>query len=64
MILMFSIETVSLPLIQFLLSLSIADESWFHFLEHESMKELRNRASFIHVDIPGQEDGAKDLPAE
>lgn len=39
-------------------------ESWFHFLEHESMKELRNRASFIHVDIPGQEDGAKDLPAD
>ena len=28
------------------------------------MEELRKRASFIHVDVPGQEDGSKDLPAE
>ena len=28
------------------------------------MVEMRKRASFIHIDIPGQEDGAKDLPAE
>ena len=28
------------------------------------MEELRKRAAFIHIDVPGQEDGAKDLPAE
>lgn len=28
------------------------------------MEEIRKRAAFIHVDIPGQEDGAADLPSE
>ncbi|XP_053407343.1 uncharacterized protein ZK1073.1-like isoform X2 [Mercenaria mercenaria] len=38
--------------------------SWRNFLEHESMKHITNRAAFIHVDVPGQEDGAPDLPPE
>lgn len=36
--------------------------SWKSFLEHESMTSIATRASFIHVDIPGQEDSAPDLP--
>jgi len=39
-------------------------KSWFSFMDHESMKEITNRASFIHVDVPGQEDDAKPLPAD
>ena len=42
----------------------LPDKSWFNFLDHESMAGLRERVSFIHVDVPGQEDGAEDLPAE
>lgn len=28
------------------------------------MQNITSRAAFIHVDVPGQEDGAPDLPAE
>lgn len=38
--------------------------SWKNFLEHESMKHITSRAAFIHVDVPGQEDGAPDLPPD
>ncbi|XP_052227679.1 uncharacterized protein ZK1073.1-like isoform X2 [Dreissena polymorpha] len=38
--------------------------SWKAFLEHESMTNLASRAAFIHVDIPGQEDGAPSLPSD
>lgn len=38
--------------------------SWRTFLEHESMTSITSRASFIHVDIPGQEDGAPKLPED
>ncbi|KAK8753562.1 hypothetical protein OTU49_000252 [Cherax quadricarinatus] len=36
--------------------------SWVEFVEHPVMKETKDRSVFIHVDIPGQEDGAPDLP--
>ncbi|XP_071538717.1 uncharacterized protein ZK1073.1 isoform X3 [Panulirus ornatus] len=36
--------------------------SWVEFVEHAVMRETKERSVFIHVDIPGQEDGAKDLP--
>jgi len=41
-----------------------SDVSWTHFLQHECMQNITSRAAFIHVDVPGQEDGATDLPAE
>jgi hypothetical protein len=31
---------------------------------HWSMQEITKRAAIIHIDIPGQEDDAPDLPAE
>ncbi|XP_048249345.1 uncharacterized protein ZK1073.1-like isoform X3 [Haliotis rufescens] len=37
---------------------------WTNFLTHPSMEEITKRAAFIHVDVPGQEDEAPDLPAE
>ncbi|XP_076105068.1 uncharacterized protein ZK1073.1-like isoform X1 [Mytilus galloprovincialis] len=37
---------------------------WNNFLNHWSMQEITKRAAFIHIDIPGQEDDAPDLPAE
>lgn len=37
---------------------------WKSFLQHPSMAEINKRAAYIHVDIPGQEDNAPDLPAE
>ncbi|XP_045127058.1 uncharacterized protein ZK1073.1-like isoform X1 [Portunus trituberculatus] len=36
--------------------------SWVEFVSHPVMLETKERSVFIHVDIPGQEDGAKDLP--
>ncbi|XP_042884847.1 uncharacterized protein ZK1073.1-like isoform X2 [Penaeus japonicus] len=36
--------------------------SWVEFVEHPVMKETKDRSIFIHVDIPGQEDNAPDLP--
>lgn len=38
--------------------------SWRSFLQHDSMKHICSRAAFIHVDVPGQEDGAPDLPPD
>lgn len=40
------------------------DTMWTNFLNHYAMEEIMRRAAFIHVDIPGQEDEASDLPAE
>ncbi|XP_046574851.1 uncharacterized protein ZK1073.1-like isoform X2 [Haliotis rubra] len=37
---------------------------WTNFLTHPSMEEITKRAAFIHVDVPGQEDEAPDLPAD
>nr|KAG5686294.1 hypothetical protein BaRGS_033938 [Batillaria attramentaria] len=43
----------------------LADNTmWTNFLSHMAMEEIMRRASFIHVDVPGQEDEAKDLPAD
>ncbi|CAG5119150.1 unnamed protein product, partial [Candidula unifasciata] len=36
---------------------------WTNFLAGPSMEEIIRRGAFIHVDIPGQEDDAPDLPA-
>lgn len=36
--------------------------SWVDFVEHPVMRETKERSVFIHVDVPGQEDGAPDLP--
>jgi len=40
------------------------DTQWRNFLKHWSMQEITKRAAVIHIDIPGQEDDAPDLPAE
>lgn len=37
---------------------------WKSFLQHPSMAEINKRAAYIHVDVPGQEDNAPDLPAD
>lgn len=37
---------------------------WTNFLASPSMEEINRRGAFIHVDIPGQEDEAPDLPAD
>lgn len=37
---------------------------WNNFLNHWSMQEITKRAAIIHIDIPGQEDDAPDLPAD
>ncbi|XP_013410580.1 uncharacterized protein ZK1073.1 isoform X2 [Lingula anatina] len=34
------------------------------FVNHPSMKELTSRVVWIHVDLPGQEENAPDLPAD
>lgn len=35
--------------------------SWLNFVYHPSMSNVRDRAVFIHVDLSGQEDDAKDI---
>ncbi|KAL8562793.1 hypothetical protein ACOMHN_022668 [Nucella lapillus] len=37
---------------------------WSQFLRHEAMEEINRRASYIHVDVPGQEDDADELGAD
>ncbi|BFY99009.1 hypothetical protein BsWGS_02048 [Bradybaena similaris] len=39
-------------------------EMWTNFLAGPAMEEIMRRGAFIHVDIPGQEDDAPDLPAD
>ncbi|CAG0879622.1 unnamed protein product [Darwinula stevensoni] len=36
--------------------------SFHDFVEHPAMSEIKQRSVFIHVDVPGQEDNAPDLP--
>ncbi|GFT66630.1 uncharacterized protein ZK1073.1 [Nephila pilipes] len=38
--------------------------SFYSFVNHPSMTEIKQRSVFIHVDMPGQEDHAPDLPAD
>ena len=40
------------------------DTSFHDFVEHPVMKEIKERSIFIHVDLPGQEDDAANLPEE
>ena len=35
---------------------------WEKLIEHETFEEIKRRAIFVHVDVPGQEDDAEDLP--
>ena len=32
------------------------------FCDHEAFEEIKRRAIFVHVDVPGHEDGAEDMP--
>jgi len=36
--------------------------NWHNFVMHPAMEDIRKRALFIHISIPGQELGAPDLP--
>lgn len=38
--------------------------SFHDFVEHPVMKDIKERSIFIHVDLPGQEDDAPDLPED
>ncbi|GFY49666.1 uncharacterized protein ZK1073.1 [Trichonephila inaurata madagascariensis] len=38
--------------------------SFYTFVNHPSMTEIKQRSVFIHIDVPGQEDHAPDLPAD
>lgn len=36
--------------------------SWEHFVNHPSMAEVTKRAVWVHINLPGHEDSAPDLP--
>jgi len=38
--------------------------NWYNFVMDQAMEDIRKRAIFIHVAIPGQEPGASDLATE
>ncbi|XP_055926521.1 uncharacterized protein ZK1073.1-like [Argiope bruennichi] len=38
--------------------------NFWTFVTHPSMTEIKQRSVFLHVDIPGQDDHADDLPAD
>ena len=42
----------------------LTDTSFHDFVEHPVMKDIKERSIFIHVDLPGQEDDAANLPEE
>ena len=37
---------------------------YLEFVEHPKMAAIRTRTVWVHVDVPGQGQDAKDLPAE
>ena len=39
-------------------------KEWETLIGHETFEEIKKRAIFVHVDIPGQEDDAEDLPSD
>jgi len=39
-------------------------QSWLNFSKHPTMSEITGRSLFLHVDLPGQEPGAKDLSSD
>jgi hypothetical protein len=50
---------------RFLLSWDhFTDAEFCKFLDHPSMLDVKERSVFVHVDLPGQEDYAPDLPEE
>ena len=38
--------------------------TWLEFAGDESMEDIRKRAMFMHVSLPGQHPGADDLPSD
>lgn len=42
----------------------LPDTEFEKLVEHPSMMDVKDRSIFIHVDLPGQEDRAPDLPDE
>lgn len=40
------------------------DDEFCKFVDHPSMLDVKERSVFVHVDLPGQEDHAQDLPDE
>lgn len=36
--------------------------SFEKFIDHETFEEIKKRAIFVHIDLPGQEDDAENLP--
>lgn len=43
---------------------AIADKAFVRFVNHPSMAEVKPRAVFLHVCVPGQEDNAPDYTGE
>ena len=44
--------------------IDVSDTSFHDFVNHPCMCEIKDRSVFIHVDVPGHEDNAADLPAK
>ena len=42
----------------------IADSMYEEFLTHPKMAGVRDRAVWVHIDLPGQSKSEPDLPAE
>ena len=40
----------------------ISDSSFHDFVNHPCMSEIKERSIFIHIDVPGHEDNAPNLP--
>ena len=34
-------------------------QEWENLIEHDTFEEIKKRAIFVHVDLPGQEDHAE-----
>merc|ERR1712141_891216 len=37
---------------------------WETLIQHDTFEEIKKRAIFVHVDLPGQEDEAEELPSD
>ena len=36
--------------------------AWEALIDHDTFEEIKKRAIFVHIDVPGQEDNAEELP--
>lgn len=36
--------------------------SWTHFVQHSSTAEITKRVAWLHINLPGQEENAENLP--